>query len=414
MAKSFDYLLLGGGTSCGYAAAAIREIDGTGTIGIVSADSEPPYDRPPFSKYFLWNDERKIDDFHSKDESFYPANRIELLLERTATSIDALGHTVALEGGEQISYGKLLYALGSDPRRPGIPGGETAWLLRTAADSAQIRQAASKGAKAVLVGAGYIGAELAASLIGRGVEVTLIELGDRVWSRFPSVASAEAIQRQLQSMGATIVTGEGASKIDAGKRVETSSGRVFEGDFVVAGIGAVPRASLAREAGLQASSLGVSADATLRSSDADIWVAGDVADYRDATLGKTYRAEHHLHAKWTGEAAGRAMAGHAVPYLRAPHFFSDVGALSMNLRGFPEHADQSWVLGDPEIPIVTEVFLFADGRVAGLVDVREDYKAQDPICDLFEKLILEGANALPMVKELEDPNFDVLRLAELL
>lgn len=142
MPKVFDYLLLGGGTSCAYAAVQIRSLDPNGTIALLGEESEPPYDRPPFTKYFLWNDEKNIDDFHSKDESFYPQNQIELLLGKRAVSIDRSAKTVGTESGESFQYGKLLYALGSEPRRLSIPGGDEhgcSERLRIARESGDMR-----------------------------------------------------------------------------------------------------------------------------------------------------------------------------------------------------------------------------------------------------------------------------------
>lgn len=380
----FDYLLLGGGTSCAYAAVQIRERDKEGTIAIVGAESEPPYDRPPFSKYYLWNDEKNIDDFHSKDESFYPQNNVELVLGCRAASIDTAAKAVKCEDGREFGYGKLLYALGSEPRRLPVPGGDSAWVLRSCEDSKRIRNAATKGARAVLIGGGYIGSELASSLAGRGCEVTLIEHGPMAWARFPSRAAAKAITEELAAKGVKLVTEEDAASIEGGT-VTTAGGKRFEGDFVVVGVGASPRLDVARASGLELGKSGVLTDGALRTSAPDVWACGDVAEYVDSVLGEPYRVEHHLHAKGSAEYCGKAMAGESGDYKGLPWFFSDVGDLSMNLRGYPERAARSEVVNDGDV--VTEVFYFGDGRVAGIVDLRKDYKAQDPIMERFGELI---------------------------
>lgn len=414
MSRYFDHLLLGGGTSCAYAAVSLREHEKNATVAILGQENEPPYDRPPFTKYFLWNDEKKVDDFHSKDESFYPENNIELILGSKAASIDVANRKVVLEGGEEVHFGDLLYALGSEPVRLGIPGADQAWVLRTSEDSARIRQAASKGARAVIVGAGYIGSELAGSLAGRGCEVTLVERGDSVMAAFPSKAIAAAAQRELESKGIRVVTGANAQSIEDGKRVVTDKG-TFEGDFVVMGVGARPRLDLAKAAGLLVGDKGVRTNAQLQAvSDPCVWVAGDVLEYPDPYLGENYRIEHHLHAKASAQRAGAGMAGQIADFDAVPYFFSDIGDQSMQLRGYPEKAAKSYLTSNTDEPVVTEIYLFGDGRIAGFADLRKDYKAQDPYCELFEKLIRARAKAGSLEAEMAQPGFDLDRLSTLL
>lgn len=411
MPKVFDYLLLGGGTSCAYAAVQIRSLDSNGTIALLGEESEPPYDRPPFTKYFLWNDEKNIDDFHSKDESFYPQNQIELLLGKRAVSIDRSAKTIRTEGGESFQYGKLLYALGSEPRRLSIPGGDGAWVLRTAEDSARIRRHANSGASAILIGAGYLGAELACALVGRGCSVTLIEAGQRAWPLFPSETVSKSITGELQAKGVRLVAGANVTQIENGRTVFTEDGQRFEGDFIVAGIGAFPRTELAKASGLSVRK-GVLASAQLYTEDLDVFVAGDVVEFPDSNLGEQYRAEHHLHAKATAEHAGRGMAGEVAEFREPPVFFSDVGDLSMNLIGYPERAARTWALKNDDPSIVTEVFAFEDGRAAGLIDLRQDWKAQEPLLEVMKSLILSRADLRRVEDLLSRPGFDLASLSE--
>src|SRR5688500_3120594 len=225
MESRYDYVLLGGGTSCGYAARGIRELDKEGSVCIISADSEPPYDRPPFSKGFLRNDAMEVSDAHSNEESFYTENKIDVLLNAEATSIDLASKTLTLADGKQVGYGKLLYALGSQPRRLGYPGSEQAWTLRTASDGVRIKNAATAGAKAVIVGGGYIGTEVAASLAAKDVDVTIVEAEPKLGRFFPDSMS-RAIQAQLESMGVTVVTGDTVDAFADG-RVRTKSGKAI-------------------------------------------------------------------------------------------------------------------------------------------------------------------------------------------
>jgi len=413
MKRSYDYLLLGGGTSCGYAAGSIRELDKDSSIGILSADQFPPYDRPPFSKGFLTNDEMKPEDASAKEDSFYEENEIDLILNTKAIALDRAGHRITLENGEEIAYKKLLYALGSSPKPLPIEGSEKVMLLRTASDSEKIREASKSSKSAVIIGGGYIGAEVSASLRKRGIEVTLLEAGPMIWALFPSKHIAAAIQKYLQEIGCEIITQDLASRIKDGT-VETKSGRIMNADMIIAGIGIEKNLDIAKRAGLSTDEKGVLANSTLRTSDGDIWVAGDIAHFDDVVCQGKYSAEHHLHAKWTGEHVGRCMAGETNDYKKVPYFFSDVGELSMILRGYPERAAKSYVFGDANVPILTEVFLFDDGRIAGVIDLRRDYQAQDPVSELFEKLVLQGAYATPMTHELEKKEFDIMKFASLL
>lgn len=413
MGVTYDYLLLGGGTSCGYAAAAIRELDKDGSICIVGEGSEPPYDRPPFSKYFLTDSTKHVSDFHSKDESFYPENSIDLRFRKRAIEIDREAKQVHFEGGERLGYNKLLYALGCTAREfPQASEGEILYL-RTAEDSAKIRDLAEKSESCVIIGAGYIGCEVAASLSARGLKVSLVEQGDRVWPQFPSVAAAAAIQRQLEAMGVQVATSDPVTHVLSGKRVTTAADHEYHGDFVIAGIGHLHLRELAKQSGLEMGMQGVRANARLRTSDPSIWVSGDVAEFDDHVLGDVYIAEHHLHAKATAEHVGRVMAGLDEPFVNVPYIFSDVGPLSMILRGYPERGEQSFAFGNPAAPVITEVFLSAGGRVLGVVDVRKDYKAQEPISEMFEKLIKNRVNLSSRIEELSQADFDFMRLGAL-
>ncbi|MDQ2986932.1 MAG: NAD(P)/FAD-dependent oxidoreductase [Armatimonadota bacterium] len=413
MESRYDYVLLGGGTSCGYAARGIRELDKTGSIAIISADSEPPYDRPPFSKGFLKNDTMEVADAHSNEDSFYLESSIDVELNRRASSLDLAAKRVGLEGGDTVEYGKLLYALGSEPRRLQIPGGEKMWTLRTAADGVRIRDAGQAGKRAVLIGGGYIGTEVAASLLSRGVEVTIIETEERLLRFFPESMSA-AVQEQIESMGGKVNTGDAIASIDANGFVTTKNGVQIESDMVIEGVGVQARLDLGKAAGLEMGEHGLVADATLRSSDPSVWLAGDVVEYPDPIMERPFRAEHHMHATWTGEHAGRAMGGAMAEFRKVPYFFSDIGPLSMILRGDPEASGRIFEFGDQLTPRLTEVVLREDGRLAKFTDLRKEWSEQEPLVDLAERLIEGNVPLEPMANAMGQKDFDPTRLGELL
>jgi 3-phenylpropionate/trans-cinnamate dioxygenase ferredoxin reductase subunit len=413
MNPSYDYVLLGGGTSCGYAARGIRELDTEGSVCIVSADSEPPYDRPPLSKGFLKNDAREVSDAHANEDSFYTENDIDLALEKKALSIDLSQKVVSLEGGESVSYGKLLYALGSEPRKLPVPGTDDVWVLRTARDSERVKAAAKEGAKAVIVGGGYIGTEVAASLMARGVYVDLIEAEPKLHRYLPD-AMSHAIQRQLESMGATLHLGTRVAEFaDGGKVVNTADGKSFPADFVIQGVGATPRTSIAEKAGIAKGELGLLADSTLKAQNG-VWLAGDVVEYPDPIMGHNFRAEHHMHAQWTGQHAGRSMAGSTDEYKKAPYFFSDIGPLSFILRGDPGAEGRTFDVGSEGPPRLSRLVVLQDGRLGSFNDLRTEWSEQEPLVDLVERIIENRVPVEPLVPAMASRDFDPARLGELL
>lgn len=408
----YDYVFLGGGTACGYAARGLRELDADGSLLIVSADSEPPYDRPPLSKGFLKNDAMEPSDAHSNEGEFYEENGIQLMLNTRAESIDLAGHAVVLSDGDRVEYGKLLYALGSEHSHLSFPGADGVARLRTAADAERIRSAAQSGAKFVVIGGGYIGCEVAASLAGRGVEVHLVEAEPKLMRFFPDEMSS-AIERQLANMDVSVTKSASVESI-SGTDVRLSNGEAVTADMVVEGVGASPRVGMARAAGLEMGPSGVRANAGLQASDPAVWVAGDVAEYADTTLEREFRAEHHMHAKWSGMHAGKAMAGDASAFRAVPYFFSDIGPLSMILRGDPEASGESFLFGDPDAPRLTEVILREDGTLAKFTDLRTEWSEQEPLVDMAEKLVEKRVSLEGMRDEMRRNDFDARRLEGLL
>ena len=414
MKPTYDYVLLGGGTSCGYAARGIRELDKSGSVCIVSGDSEPPYDRPPLSKGFLKNDAMEVSDAHANEDSFYVENGIDLELETKASAIHLEKKSISFVGGNTVSYGKLLYALGSEPRRLGVPGSDDVWVLRTARDSERIKAAATEGTRAIVVGGGYIGTEVAASLIARGVHVEILEAQPKLQRYLPDEMS-EAIKSELESMEAKVHLGTGVKEFaDGGKTVRTEDGQTFEADFVIQGVGATPRTKLGEEAGLPKGELGLLADATLRSRNDSVWLAGDVVEYPDPIMGHPFRAEHHMHAQWTGKHAGRAMAGATDEYKKAPYFFSDIGPLSFILRGDPGAEGRTFDVGEVSGPRLSRFVVLDDGRLGSFNDLRKEWSEQEPLVDLVERIIENRVPVEPLVREMEAKDFDPIRLGELL
>ena len=214
-------------------------------------------------------------------------------------------------------------------------------------------------------------------------------------------------------MGVTVVTGDSVAAFENGV-TKTKNGKEFAADFLVEGVGVAPRAELGKQAGLEPARDGLKADETLRSTDPNVWLAGDVAVYPDETVGHEFRAEHHMHAQWTGMHAGRAMAGDTAPYKKVPYFFSDIGPLSMILRGDPEADGRVIEFGSEDGPRLTEIVLHQDGRLAKLTDLRKDWGEQEPLVDIAERLIEGNVPLEPLAEAMTAKDFEASRLGELL
>ncbi|OAH49842.1 NAD(P)/FAD-dependent oxidoreductase [Microbacterium oleivorans] len=320
--RTYDYLIVGGGMVADAAARGIRELDPDGTIGILSADIDPPYTRPALSKK-LWTDP----DFTWDQVPLgtVETTGAELRLETLVTAIDRDAKTVSIGDGHELGYRRLLLATGSKPREIPAPEDDRVLFFRSADDYRRLRELAAQGGRAVVVGGGYIGAEIAAALVQNGVETELVfpseVLGD---GTFPP----ELARRYEQLFR------DGGVELRPNARVEevrTEGNRlhvVLEGgderpaDIVVLGLGVDPVTDLAEQAGLVVDE-GVVVDEHLVTSDDAIWAAGDIASYPDPILGRT-RVEHVDNANEMGAAVGRSMAGERLPYTHTPYFYSAV------------------------------------------------------------------------------------------
>ena len=324
----YPYLIIGGGMTGAAAANAIRERDNAGTIGLISAEPEPPYDRPPLSKK-LWDGKMRADEIYVN----LPGN-VQPHFGRRVVTLDPAVRAVTLDNGASHSYGRLLLATGGEPRR--LPfGGEHVNYYRTLADYRALRADVERGARFVVVGGGFIGSEVAASLRRQGNAVTLIMpeagISDRV---FPPRLAAHLID-MYRERGVEVLAEARVTDITAdasGATVTLGDGRRLATDRVLAGIGLVPDVALASAAGLAVEN-GILVDENLQTTVAGIYAAGDVANYPDAILGMRRRVEHADAARAMGRAAGRNMAGAGEPYRYLPMFYSDLFDLSYEAVG---------------------------------------------------------------------------------
>jgi 3-phenylpropionate/trans-cinnamate dioxygenase ferredoxin reductase component len=323
----YDYLIVGGGMTADAAVRGIREADPSGTIGLVSAEAHPPYNRPPLSKA-LWKGEPEATIWRGTE-----AAGAALHLGRRATALDLAGRRVSDDVGDQYAYRSLLLATGGAPRR--LAGEGDVIYFRTVDDYRRLRALADRKARCAVVGGGFIGSEIAAALRMAGCQVEMLVPEAGLAARvFPAELSGHLVE-YYRGQGVTMRMGEGVAGLEtrAGKTViRTSAAGELAADAIVAGLGILPGVELAERAGLKVEN-GIVVDRMLRTGDPNVWAAGDVANFPNAALGVRTRVEHEDAANSMGAAAGRAMAGRGAPYEHLPFFYSDLFELGYEAVG---------------------------------------------------------------------------------
>jgi 3-phenylpropionate/trans-cinnamate dioxygenase ferredoxin reductase subunit len=343
------FVIVGASLTGATAAATLREEGFDGRIVLVGAETERPYERPPLSKDYLRGESGR-DELYVHEQFFYAEHEIELRLGETAVALDAREHDVTLSGDERLAFDRLLLATGAEPRRLNVPGADLDGVheLRSVESSDAIRARLDRGGKVVVVGAGWIGSEAAASARQRGLEVAVIEPASVPLERVLGT-EVGAIYRDLHAdHGVELLLGTGVEAFEgdgAVERVRTSDGRVLECDFVIVGVGVAPRTQLAAGAGLALED-GVVVDGRLRTSAPDVFAAGDVARHDHPAYGPL-RVEHWDNALHQGPAAARAMLGRDEPYDHVPYFFSDQYDVGMEYSGYAPRWDRVVFRGDP-------------------------------------------------------------------
>jgi 3-phenylpropionate/trans-cinnamate dioxygenase ferredoxin reductase component len=372
-------------------AKAVETLRGEGFEGrivLVGEELDLPYERPPLSKGYLLGKEPR-DRAFVHDEKWYAEQRVELMLGTRATALDPTGHLVELDGGEALHYDKLLLATGSRPRTLDIPGGELLQVhyLRRIHHSEALRTAFADAGPVVVVGAGWIGLEVAAAARSYGAAVTVVEndllplrrvLGDEAATLFRDLHVAHGVDFRF-STGVREFGSIGDRLTDA----VLDDGTEVAAETAVIGVGIQPNVELAAAAGLAVDN-GVVTDSALRTSDPDIYACGDVASTHNPVVGDMLRVEHWANALNGGPAAARSMLGQKVVYDRVPYFYSDQYDLGMEYAGWvPPHGyDEVVFRGDPSIvdgkAPETVAFWLRGGRVLAGMNVNV-WDAQDDI-----------------------------------
>jgi 3-phenylpropionate/trans-cinnamate dioxygenase ferredoxin reductase subunit len=350
MSSSKTIVIVGASLAGVRAAESLRTEGFDGRVVLIGEEPDHPYQRPPLSKGYL-SGQADLDDVYLHSSNWYDEQRVEVRTSTTVTAIDPGAHQVVLADGERVDYHQLLLTTGARPRQPDVPGADLDGIhyLRTLADTERLKVAAANATSVVVVGAGWIGAEVTASLRQLGLPVTLLDVASVPLERVlgPEVG---AVYHALHSdHGVTMRMGSGlASLHGAGhvQEVHTTDGRSIPADLVVVGVGATPRAELAGAAGLNVDN-GIVVDQYLRTSAPEVFAAGDVASAWHPLYDKHLRIEHWANAQNQGIAAAPNMLGTPTPYQRIPYFFSDQYDLGMEYSGHAQPTDQVVFRGDP-------------------------------------------------------------------
>ena len=352
MPASDTFIIAGGGLAGAKAAEALREQGFDGRIMLASEEDIRPYERPPLSKEYL---QGKVgqDTIFVHPPDWYDAHGVELLPGTAVTRIDRGSREVTLSGGRHLAYSKLLLATGSIPRRLPLPGADAdrVLYLRRVEDSDRIRDTFTTASRVIIIGAGWIGLEVAAAARLAGVEVTILEraelpllhvLGPQVAAVFADLHREHGVDLRLGVRVAEITNSGGKA---TGARL--ADGTRIGADAVIVGIGAAPQTRLAEAAGLDVRD-GVATDASLRTSDPAIYAAGDIANAFHPLLGRHIRVEHWANALHQPATAAAAMLGRDAAYDRVPYFYTDQYDLGMEYAGYagPGGYDQVAFRGD--------------------------------------------------------------------
>jgi 3-phenylpropionate/trans-cinnamate dioxygenase ferredoxin reductase subunit len=369
MTSDQTFVIVGASLAGAKAAETLRGEGFDGRVVLVGAEAERPYERPPLSKEYLRGEVGR-EKVYVHDEGFYAEHDVELRLGRTALAVDTGGRELVLDDGERLRYERLLLTTGAQPRRLSIPGGELDGVLylRSVGDSDVLRERLDRGGTVVVVGAGWIGAEVAASARQRGLEVTVVEpLGvplERVLGR-----ELGAVYRDIHAdHGVRMLLGTGVEAFEGHghvERVRTGDGRDVECDFVVVGVGVQPRVGIATEAGITVDN-GILVDEHLQTDAPGVFAAGDVANAHHPLYGERIRVEHWANALNQGPAAARAMLGGAAAYDLVPYFFSDQYDVGMEYAGLARQWDRVVFRGDPATREFIAFWLAGDRVLAGM------------------------------------------------
>jgi apoptosis-inducing factor 3 len=356
-------VIIGGGAAGLAAADMLRREGFAGRVTMISADADPPVDRPNLSKDYLAG-EAQDDWIPLWPADLYAERRIELVLGSRAGSVDTAARAVVLEDGSRLEFGALLIATGADPVRPSIPGADSGQVLylRTFADSRAIVERAKSAKHVVVGGASFIGLEVAASLRARGVAVDVVAPESRPLERVMGAEIGRFVQAVHEAHGVVFHLGETVTSI-AGRAIALSGGKMLDADFVVMGVGVRPSVAIAERSGLTVDR-GITVDEFLETSTPGIFAAGDVARWPDPHTGERIRVEHWVVAERQGQTAAKNMLGRRERFAAVPFFWSQHYDVTIRYVGHADRWDAVRVDGSLDARDASVSFFRAGRRLA--------------------------------------------------
>jgi NADPH-dependent 2,4-dienoyl-CoA reductase/sulfur reductase-like enzyme len=379
----FELVIVGGGLASARAIRAYREAGGEGSVALFSEDAVPPYHRPPLSKGYL-RDETDEAPF-VEDEAFYAANDVELLLGTSVSDVDPGAQRLTTEGGRRYRYERLLLATGARPRRLMVPGCDLdgVFTLRSLADSGEIRDAVRGVERAVVVGGGFIGMEVASSLRRLGLHVTLIHLGNGLFDQLGSPVLSDQLASLYQNQGVELLLEEAVTAFGGDGQlhyIETASGNRVEADVAVVGVGVVPNVEFLAGSGLWLEN-GVVVNERFETPAPGVYAVGDVANFFDPLYQRQRRIEHWSNANYQGTQVGKILAGQPGRYDTVSSFFSEVFDTTIKVFGDLSGTAELSVEGSLESAFLAPHG--ASGRLLGAITVGQSEEVEALLRDLI-------------------------------
>jgi len=419
------YLLIGGGLASSSAAEAIRERDSEGAILLVGQEVNRPYHRPPLSKEYLRR-QKPRSELAAMDPRWFERNHIDLRTGRRVAGLDTARMSATLDNGAEISFDRVLIATGASPARLDVPGSDlpNLFYLRTLDDCDHLHHAIDKArregrphaggrGRAAVIGGGFLGVELAASLTQLGMSVELLLSKAYPWHNFAGENTGKFLTRFLDKRGVVVHPSARPQRLEGDGRVQRvvlGDGRALDCDFAVAAVGAVPNKELLRGTPITAERA-ILTDAHCRTNVPGVYAAGDCAAIFDPLFGKHRVLDHWDNAIVTGKLAGRNMAGADDAYNAVNYFFSDVFELAMSGWGQSRHVDRRLLRGTPnaDAPDFIEIGIAGDGRIAQVLAL--GHQGED---DLLRELVTRRFRVDGNEEAIKDPSVplrDILRSA---
>jgi 3-phenylpropionate/trans-cinnamate dioxygenase ferredoxin reductase component len=385
-------VIVGGGLTSGRVVEAYREAGGDAPIVLVSADTAPPYHRPPLSKRYL-RGESEREDAYLQPEEFYGEHEVDLRLGTRVERLDLGGRALELAGGQRVRWERLVLATGAVPRRPGIAGDdlEGVTTFRWLDDSTGVRRAAESGARAVVAGSGFIGMEVSASLRTLGREVTLV-YRDALYGQFRVAELSRALEERYRERGVDLARGDEVAELVGNGRLtgaRLKSGREVEADVAVFGFGVDPAVRLAEEAGIEVED-GIVVNERFETSAPGVYSAGDVAAFWDPLFGRRRRIEHWSNANYQGTQLGKRLAGEDASFDTLSTFFTEVFGTTIKVFGDGVKPDE----------VVTEdgfsleqglAWYVRDGRVEGALVIGQSEEREAELKELVAQRLERAA-----------------------